>query len=168
MQLAGPPRSRAGKPLRCLRSTCLSARSSLPCRAPCGGVKRFARAFGWGRGFAPPLVDRALGRPASPGCGRCRSRRQCPAPRRLPPRPSRCRAPAGSGWTPEPPLRGSPASRLVATCSNPSWVRLVFAACASLRAFADDSTPPEMRCLPLGVANAIQRVSGHPSMAYKG
>ena len=81
----GPPREGAGKRLRCLRSDEPGGSSELALSGALRRREAFCPRLRRGAGLRPPLVDRALGRPASPCYGCYRARRKFPAPRRLPP-----------------------------------------------------------------------------------
>ena len=119
MQLAAPPRERAGKTLRCLRSTVPVGAAELALAGARGAARSVLPAPpAGGAGLRPPRATAVLGAGLLPLLrGPGGSLRKCPHRTRLP-RPSRCRAPAGTGWTPVPPLRGPPANRLWAICQK--------------------------------------------------
>ena len=118
MQLAAPRANARAKGFAACVHPSLAARLNLPCRAPCGGAKPFARAFGGGRGFAPHSWTERLGALCLPWLWSLPLPSPVSGSTAAPPGPARWGAPAGSGWTPEPPLRGSPANRLGAICPN--------------------------------------------------
>ena len=64
-----------------------------------------------GRGYAPHSWTERLGALCLPWLWSLPLPPPVSGSTAAPPRPSRCRAPAGSGWTPEPPQGGSPEMR---------------------------------------------------------